>query len=388
MASEEISLLLAKYTQQAHNSALELEAAQQPNSPLENFDFEAVVRFCRAVRHDIHNQSKTPIMESAQYLISISPNLEFDFAEASREHIEISLKLMQLKNHLLQIIEVSRRSAEEKNLAENGSGAQEGLNRIFQRLEDLEKSIRNLQDDAHMQGIAERMTETFLGKQRSYRDVSIGAFGITVPLGAVKDLIEDSKKEIKKKSSANLEYISFILSKASNIASDIWERTKKMTLSIPNGISEAVHSIALETSNIASSATVLLINRRLQRSQRLRDGLYGIEGHIISLNKFREEIINLITDFRKWEASRKEYVFESALFKFLYESLQSNPLTYKIGEELVENLRNNSLNIRNMNTDTLKNFVVDDANGALRKLSSEILLLEKNLNDGGNGRED
>ncbi len=359
----------------------QLEAMNEPNAELDGLDFHSVKTFSYSIINELKENPDNDTFYCAQYLLSLSPDLKIDFSEAHREHLEIVTHTTQISNNLLQIIDLTRRSSDEGNIVESKDSFRQEFSEILRRFESIENSIHQLREESQAVSISQHGFFDNVVSRRSIRDITIGGFGVGIPLGTIQDLISSARIEIQKRGNINLDYVGFMLSKASKVATDTWQSLRNIGSAIPQKIIEGARFLALETTGVASSANIMLFSVKLATSKRKMGALYQLESDIFELNQYRQFIIEAITDFSNWKPRSNEHIMKSVLFKIIYHDLERFSVLHRVGRKMSELLQDRVNESASMGLNEFKAVVTLDANHALKLISEQIIVAERRISE-------
>jgi hypothetical protein len=344
------------------NAAL-LRSSNRPNSPTDLYHFEEIVEFAKNVEK-VSKNVELDLKHEYQSLLASTPDIALDASSESREHVEFIFRYIQLRNCMLEVIETIYRGADDANLILEGDPAQAELERIYQKLESIEHTIKQLEADA----------KELLKKDPIYDGITVNAWPFSIPVSSIRRTVSAAKLEIEKKSGINIEYFISLMTSAYEVANSLWEQTKKAYRSFPKQVHERVHKIAMESASAASNSLILLMRRRIKASKPRVHG-FSKEAEAIQINAYRKQIIELMEDFLYYRPKSNDLLWNSALFRFIYYeriiSLYSPEVVRQISRDMVA--------VSGLSTEEIHDYIYGKANGVLNDLSKILFSLEEEI---------
>ncbi|MEP1131763.1 MAG: hypothetical protein ABJK54_05945 [Alphaproteobacteria bacterium] len=326
----------------------------QPNQDSEHFKHAELVEFARKIEMVASvNNDRTSNDLLAIVRAFTTPTL--NAAEEARENIEALYLLAELRTDIFDFA-VESGIGEENSV--KGKNIQNEIDKMHSSLLDIKKQLHDLEVD----------------KSELLHGIQIGAFGLNVSLGAIKDIIDQAKRETEKRGGVNLRFLSSLMRSASELAGGVWSKIKSMHQAVPRQAAEAVHRLTTSIASVASDAVVAYM-RTLNEARRFRSRGYSLESRAIELNRIRANLIGLIEDFENFSPGHVDRILSSALCKFLYQDTRMLQHTDSFRSEISRNY----VAMLELSSTEAHGFVLDKAKTVLDRLSNEILTLERQI---------
>ena len=323
--------------------AAQLVDLPQPNQGSTHFQHSDLVDFARKVQSIVSSDRKAAATE----LMAIArafPVPQLSAQDEARESVEALYLFAELRSNIFDYVA----DTYSPSTSEYHTGVEPEIESIRLSLLDIKKQLTELEKD----------------KGALLEGIHIGAFGVHVSLGAVKDIIDQARKETEKRGLANLRYLSSLMRAANEISGAIWRRVRLAASSLAV---KAVHILTVSVASTASKAMVIYL-KTLEKSGRVKSTGYSLEAAALSLSRRRETLIALIEDFEQYHPGRSDLVLSSAL---------SQSLQWDTRDEYRAELSKNYVTFLELEPSHAHAFVLSHARKKMDRLSREILETER-----------
>jgi hypothetical protein len=288
-------------------------------------------------------------------------NFEIRVEDIDRESLVIVYKITTLKNAMYAFVNEYIRSKE----AESG-----GYQVTKEEIKDLVDSVDRLNSYIEQERTFSR-NESKVLRAAGYAQLNMLFFSI--PMQSVFDLISAAKSELEKYDSANIRYVSTLLSNASTIANTFWKEVKTTVSEIPKRFEDFAVNLNNQVSSAASKSLNFLIKTRIRRIKP-QSTAFEREADAHKLSTKRDILISYVEDFKKWTPKSAPQVFSSALYILI-----TDRSYYPHSREIVTEISRDIVFLQSETVEVVKSYMISKSEILISNLSDNIRSIESEL---------
>lgn len=343
-------------------AAVELSQTPKPNSDSHESLYEKCVHIGNRAHSVLADFDSNPFPALESLIVEIG-EIEYNLADLDREHLTIAFMITNFQNLLFSYVNSEIRSTE--LASQSSDDIRNELNELADIVKKLDSYIQEGQKIAKLDSRIEKAAGM----------AQINLFFFSIPMQSVFDLVKAARKELEKPGNVSVRFVSSLLTNASFIANEFWEKIKSNVRDIPFKYQEFTKTVRVQTSLAASKAVNYVYKAKL-RKIKPRSQQYSSETESFALANRRELLIKFLIDFRNWSPKNVEAIFNSSLFTMIMLDKSFYPHTQKAVSEISQDI----VFLQNEKVDSVQKYVCKKAEEVIEILSHEINKIETESN--------